>query len=222
MCKSPFFFLQPNVWKQLSLKKLTSLSQGKLLVEWLVAFVWLWRFPWKQPERQKRQHYHIIHMPLDETAHWFVHIVQSGGVARIWWAWQRQALSSLVTLWISCCPLFVWHFKLNSDEHLLCTFPSGPSSWSKSPTTRSQMKWSIALSSTAMMLKFYGMSFLQLRKGLWRLLTTCHVTLSQWEVQNQCLLYPDEAGTTTCRFPLRSGLPVFNNELSTMISFDFR
>lgn len=116
-------------------------------------------------------------MPLDEAAHWFVHIVQSGGVVCIWWAWQRQALSSLVTLWISCCPLFVWHFKLNSDEHLLCTFPSGPSSWSKSPTTRSQMKWSIALSSTATMLKFYGMSFLQLRKGLWRLPTICHVAL---------------------------------------------
>lgn len=161
-------------------------------------------------------------MPLDEAAHWFVHIVQSRGVVRIWWAWQRQALSSLVTLWISCCPLFVWHFKLNSDEHLLCTFPSGPSSWSKFPTTRSQMKWSIALSSTATMLKFYGMSFLQLRKGLWRLLKSVMSLSASGKCQRQCLLYPDEAGstttchfplrcsTTTCRFPLRSGLPVFN------------
>lgn len=133
-------------------------------------------------------------MPLDEAAHWFVHIVQSGGVVCIWWSWQRQALSSLVTLWISCSPLFVWHFKLNSDEHLLCTFPSGPSSWSKSPTTRSQMKWSIALSSTATMLKFYGMSFLQLRKGLWRLPTICHVALSQREVPASVLTVPRRGG----------------------------
>lgn len=157
------------------LKEIHIWAKAGFLVKWLVAFVWLWRFPWKQPEREKRQHYHIILMPPDKAAHRFVHAVQSRGVVSDK-PGQRQALSSLVTLWISHCPLFVWYFKLNSNEHLLCTVPSGPSSSRNASTTRSQMKRSIELSSTAMMLKFYK-SFLQLRRWLWRLFIICHVTL---------------------------------------------
>lgn len=207
MCKSPF--LQPNVWKQLSLEKLTSLSQGKLFGWMIGSFCLALKVSMEtagETEKAALLYYPYAtwwnctlirsHCPEQRCCMYLMSLTKAGT------EFTGYTLNFLLSS--------VWHFKLNSDEHLLCTFPSGPSSWSKSPTTRSQMKWSIALSSTAAMLKFYGMSFLQLKKGLFRLLSTCHVTLSQQEVQNQCLLYPDEAGsTTTCRFPLRSGLPVF-------------
>lgn len=138
MYKNRFPYRNTHLW-----------AKASFLVEWLVAFVWFRRFPWKQPERQKRQHYHIIRMPPAVTAHWFLHAVQSR--SRIWEVW-ITAGTEFTGYTLNFLSSSVWHFKWNSDQYLLDTFPSGPFSSSNASSARSQMKWSIALSSMTILI----------------------------------------------------------------------
>lgn len=57
MFKSPCSYSQ--IYENNFPWKNTCLKPRQALAKWLLAFVLPWRFLWKQPERQKRQHYHL-------------------------------------------------------------------------------------------------------------------------------------------------------------------